>query len=139
LGAPHAVSIDRLTEVVWPADTDLPPATARRQVQDLISRLRKDLIVAGCDRRVLAPNGAGYALRTPASAVDTFRFRAAVAAGRAIRDSDPGRAAIALRSALRQWRGDPFAGLDCSSLEATRVGLTELRLLTWEQVIEIEL
>src|SRR5437879_43846 len=66
LGAPHAVSIDRLTEVVWPADTDLPPATARRQVQDLISRLRKDLIVAGCDRRVLAPNGAGYALRTPA-------------------------------------------------------------------------
>lgn len=138
LNVSRVVSIDRLMDVVWPEDA-YPPATARRQIQDLISRLRKELAAAGCARSALAAHGSGYTLRIPAEAVDASRFLHAVAAGRAIRDTEPRRAATQFRSALGQWHGDALAGLDCSTLEADRVGLTELRLLTWEQAIEIEL
>jgi DNA-binding SARP family transcriptional activator/tetratricopeptide (TPR) repeat protein len=138
LNVSRVVSIDRLTEVVWPPGTQMP-ATARRQIQDLVSRLRKDLTGAGSSRSALAAQGSGYVLRIPANAVDVSRFRHAVAVGRASRDIDPERAAIEFRSALRQWRGDALAGLNCLSLDAERAGLAELRMLTWEQVIEIEL
>jgi DNA-binding SARP family transcriptional activator len=138
LEAGRVVSTDRLIEVIWPADAG-GPATARRQVQDLVSRLRKRLTEAGCPASVVTAQGPGYALRLPAAAIDASRFRHGVADGRAIRAADPGRAAAQFRSALRQWRGDALAGLACPCLEPDRVSLSELRLVTCEQVIEIEL
>lgn len=138
LDVSQVFSIERLIDLVW-SDTAGSPVTARRQVQDLVSRLRKELVLAGCPRSVLAAQGSGYVLRVPADAVDTSRFRACVAAARAVRDTDPDRAAIDFRAALRQWRGDVLAGLYCPALEADRVSLTELRWLTWEQAIELEL
>lgn len=140
LDVTRVISIDRLIDVVWPADTDTDvPVTARRQIQDLVSRLRKCLVTAGCPAPVVVTRGGGYALRLPAEAVDASRFRHRVSAGRAIRATDPAGAVAEFRSALRQWRGDALAGLNCRCLDADRASLSELRLTTWEQVIEIEL
>ncbi|MFB4270855.1 winged helix-turn-helix domain-containing protein [Nonomuraea sp. GTA35] len=44
LRANHPVSLDTLVESFWPADT---PATARRQIQNGVGRLRRTLTTGG--------------------------------------------------------------------------------------------
>ncbi|WP_425465113.1 winged helix-turn-helix domain-containing protein [Nonomuraea longispora] len=57
LNAGHAVTVDRLVDIVW----EKPPASARRQIQDLVSRLRPALADAGADNAVITTVRGGYA------------------------------------------------------------------------------
>src|SRR5690348_13111919 len=55
----RAVSLDRLTEAIW---GDHVPATGRRQVQDLVSRLRRSLRDVGQQAEVVHSERDGYRL-----------------------------------------------------------------------------
>ncbi|GIJ73523.1 AfsR/SARP family transcriptional regulator [Virgisporangium ochraceum] len=132
----HVVTVDRLIDVVWPLD---PPVTARRQVQDLVSRLRRDLVAAGCPGAVVRTVESGYLLDLPAEAVDASAFASKVAAARSIRDRDPQSAARELREALGWWQGEALAGLDCPALAPARVRLADLWLTASELRMDIEL
>lgn len=125
----HAVSVDRLIDVVWGAS---PPRTAPNALQSLVTRVRR---LVGGEAVVYADHA--YLLRADCEEVDACRFERLVmeeAAGRI--DRDPAGAREASRRALALWRGDPYGEL--SSVEPFHVEalrLAELRRLA----IEIEL
>lgn len=99
-----------LIDELWGA---ADPASAA-SLRSYVSRLRKALDPQ-TDRAssVIARVGHGYALRVDAEALDLSRFRNGVAAaGAAAAGDDPGTARDLLTAALREWQGEPFAGLD---------------------------
>jgi DNA-binding SARP family transcriptional activator/Tfp pilus assembly protein PilF len=136
LDAGRVVSVERLVDIVWP---DTAPATARRQIQDLISRVRLDLVAAGCAPGIVATHPSGYVLQIPPRAVDALRFRHLVSSARVQRHTDAAAAADMLRAALALWRGDALDGLACAAFDATRAALTELRLDARELYAALEI
>ncbi len=126
----QAVAWPQLADAVW---DDAPP-TAGRQVQNLVSALRRLI------GRVIAADGAGYRIETDRSELDSLvfadRVRAAhtlVAAGR------PDSAAEQLRAALALWRGPALAGLTGRLVEAAAAGLYEQQLAALELCLDLEL
>jgi tetratricopeptide (TPR) repeat protein len=136
LAVGRVVAFDRLVEILWPEG---PPASARRQVQDLGSRVRKHLAESGCDDEVLLTRSTGYLLALEPDAVDAHCFQATVAHARRIYPADPASATRLLRQALSLWRGDALTGADSEALAAERVGLDELRLAAHELVLQLDL
>jgi predicted ATPase/DNA-binding SARP family transcriptional activator len=102
-----AVSDDRLVDELW---GDRPPPSAHHLLQVYVSRLRTLLGDDG-DARRLVRSGAGYALRVGTEELDASRFEAALAAARTLAGRDPEAADRVLASAMRLWRGAPFADL----------------------------
>jgi DNA-binding SARP family transcriptional activator len=101
----RAVRTEHLTEALW---RDNPPATAPKQLQICIGRLRKAL---GPD--AIETTAAGYRLRVPDEDLDAIRFEHLVSSGRdLIVDGEPDRAEAVIERALTLWRGDPFDELD---------------------------
>ena len=130
----HVVSLNRLIDMLWPVD---PPVTARTQVQYCVSELRRLCTVPDTPIRTAAP---GYSLASANIAVDTDLFRALAEEGRA--EAAAGRTELAaekLRSALRLWRGEAFAGIDSPMIQAAAVQLEELRLTVTEELVDREL
>jgi DNA-binding SARP family transcriptional activator/tetratricopeptide (TPR) repeat protein len=115
--ANRPVPIDRLTERVW---ADERPYRARRLLASYVSRLRRNLVVAGVDIR---HGPGGYLISVPARAVDVFRFRELIARARAQR-----RLAL-FDEALALWRDDAVAGLNTPWADALRQTLATERLL----------
>ncbi|MEO3790675.1 BTAD domain-containing putative transcriptional regulator [Nonomuraea sp. B10E15] len=132
LSAGHAVTVDRLIEVVW----EEPPASARRQIQDLVSKLRRALAAAGAGGDVITTVRGGYQLRSGAGRLDATEFEELVASAR---DAEPAHAAAVLRQALALWRGDPLGGVDCPALAGDVRTLQEKRLAAWEEWAKLEL
>ncbi len=83
LGAPDAVSIDRIVDAVWP---DEPPASGRAALQSHISRLRRHL---GPHASLLTRTAGGYRLAIARDDVD----------------------AAVLAETWAPWRGTPLDGL----------------------------
>ena len=101
----RSVTSDELTDALWGDD---PPASAHKNLQSCIVRLRKAL---GAD--AIETTDDGYRLAAPADGVDARCFEADVATGRellALGEVD--RAAFLLERALGLWRGPAFAELD---------------------------
>jgi YVTN family beta-propeller protein len=117
LHANAPVSADRLSEGLW---GERPPASAPKNVQLYVSRLRK--AIEGSDAEILT-RGRGYELRIDADAVDALRFERLVRDGHA-------------RDALALWRGaplddiadEPFAAEDIRRLDELWVRARELAL-----------
>ena len=117
LHANAAVSADRLSEGLW---GERPPASAPKNVQLYVSRLRK--AIEGSDAEILT-RGRGYELRIDADAVDALRFE------RLVRDGQS-------RDALALWRGaplddiadEPFAAEHIRRLDELWVRARELAL-----------
>jgi len=131
------VSVAQLVDGVWPA---APPATARIQVRNGASALRRALAAAGLGGADLTLGLGGYLLRTEGSDLDVRRFQAQVAAARAA--ATCGRltvAAAGLRAADALWRGPALAGLADGALAAEAVRLEELRLAALEERVDVEL
>ncbi|GAA3599025.1 AfsR/SARP family transcriptional regulator [Kribbella ginsengisoli] len=106
------VSVDRLIELLWPADQ---PANPRRAIQVYFSRLRRVLAKAGeDDGPVLLRQDDGYLVRTPAESIDVHCFTQQIRAARTI--ADPAARAAALRSALDLYRGEPLESLASQSV-----------------------
>lgn len=133
LDAGQVTSIDRLVDIVW----DTPPASARRQIQDLVARLRRTLVAAGAPDDVIVTHRGGYLLRPPA--LDYTEFEETVAAARGAVSVDDAAAVELFRRALRLWRGEPLAGLNCPALDGAAAALHERRLAVVEECVEVEL
>jgi DNA-binding SARP family transcriptional activator len=114
------VSPENLIDALW----DEPPPTAKAQLHNLVSqlrrRLRPDVIVSG---------PAGYAVDVLAHALDLHEFRALAARGlRAVTEGDHPRAVAVLDEALSLWRGPALADLPDSLAAGLREALRDERV-----------
>ncbi|HEX4981773.1 MAG TPA: AfsR/SARP family transcriptional regulator, partial [Ilumatobacteraceae bacterium] len=132
LESPRPVSLDRLTALLW---GDFAPAGVKGAVQQIASRVRRALAVAGLAEglRAVPP---GYALDVAPGEIDVRVFRARARAGiEAQRRGDHDTAAVELSNALALWTGGalvdlvdlPLAGLLAPSLDDERWRAEELR------------
>ncbi|MGN9913550.1 AfsR/SARP family transcriptional regulator [Phytohabitans sp. LJ34] len=131
------VSVDRLVAAAW---GDNPPATARTQVQNRVSTLRRLLRPDDDGAGAITRQGSGYVIHAGDGQVDAQRF------GRLIADADAliaqGRqsaAAAALSSALGLWRGPALDGLHTPALAASAQRLEGERAQALETRIEFDL
>ncbi len=123
----RAVAVDALVDALW---GDAPPATAREQVHNQISRLRR--------------GGLGSAVVT---LTDAYRLDGAtvdVATVQQLREQargagEPAAAATLLRRACELWRGEPLGGVGPHLAAAERPGLTALRQSVVEERFDAEL
>ena len=131
--AGRPVSSDQLADAVW---GDRPPASAAKNIQGCIVRLRKLL---GQDAIVTSSHG--YRLDVAADEVDARRFERGVARSREmLLLGEHDRAAFQLTEALALWRGEPFGNLEGWAGAETEVRrLHELRLDAEELRIEAHL
>jgi DNA-binding SARP family transcriptional activator len=129
----QVIPAERLIEFLWGG---APPASAANTLQGYISNVRRAL--AG---EVIETRPPGYVLAVDADRVDAVRFERLVADGRrALQAGDPAQAGVAFTRALSLWRGPAladFAYEEFAQAEATR--LEELRLVTYEHLLEAEL
>lgn len=105
---------DRLIDVLW---HDAPPASPRRALNVVLSRLRATL---GERADLLSTEADGY--RLDIDALDVTTFVELIDAAREMGDDD---AMVALEQALALWRGEPFAGDDSDAAIQQRAGLVQ--------------
>ncbi|HEY1093431.1 MAG TPA: BTAD domain-containing putative transcriptional regulator [Glycomyces sp.] len=121
----RTVSLQRLTEALW---NDEPPATARRQVRNIVAAVRRTLAVADPIER----SGDGYRLCTDATDWNDFRTKVAKAKA----SGDSAETHRLLGQALQHWRGPVLAGLDSEFIAAAALGMEEERLAAFEDFFE---
>lgn len=137
LEANRVVPISRLIESVW---EDAPPATAREQVQNCLSEIRRRLVRLRPAAPAIETRPPGYLLRTGEGELDYDIMQSRVAdARRAAQEARLAEASKSLRSALSLWRGSTLDGLPSRVVRAGAARLDEWRLGLYEQCIEIEL
>ncbi|KAB8175709.1 tetratricopeptide repeat protein [Microbispora catharanthi] len=135
LDAGRVVTVDQLVDVVW----EEPPASARRQIQDLVTRLRRMLVDAGAAPGLITTQRAGYLLQPGEHGLDTRTFEAVAAAARQTADRDPAGAVAAYREALSLWRGAFLAGMRGWAFEGAARIWQERRLAVVEECLALEL
>jgi DNA-binding SARP family transcriptional activator/ABC-type branched-subunit amino acid transport system substrate-binding protein len=127
----RVVPADRLIDQLWGAR---PPVTAAKNLQVLVSQLRKSLAAGGPDP--ISTGGGGYMLRVQPGAMDVDRFEQLLATARGeLAAGRPRDAELTLDRALSLWRGRPyedaayedFARDEIARLEERRVGAEEDR------------
>jgi DNA-binding SARP family transcriptional activator len=127
------VPLDRLIDELWGAR---PPATAAKNVQVLVSGLRKSFAVARDSP--ISTVGSGYMLRVAAGETDADVFEELFERGRTeLAHGDPGHAERTLTEALALWRGRPYEDVayeDFARHEIAR--LDERRLAAVEERFE---
>ena len=134
LRANRTVAADDLIDGLW---GDSPPASAAKNVQLYVFRLRRALGTDDSGARIVT-RGRDYQLQLPQDAVDAARFERLVE--RARREVERGIADGSAQGALELWRGapladvaeEPFAGPEIRRLE-------ELHLRALELTIDAEL
>ncbi|GAB7048791.1 AfsR/SARP family transcriptional regulator [Catenuloplanes indicus] len=131
LHAEQVVSVDQLAEAGW---DDRLPKTVRRQVQNRVAALRTCLTRVG---GVIETHPGGYRLRLTGDELDLRVFDRLVV--QAQEETDPSRAAPALRAALALWRGPALAGLTGYVVETLAGGLNERRLTAYLACVDAEL
>ncbi len=136
LEAGHVLPIDRLIEGVWGDD---PPTTARGQIQNCVSTLRRRILaVEGSD--LILTRAPGYLLRFDGSTLDLHLFEQKVAEGRALAAAgDASGAARRLRGALTLWRGAALADVDSRLVQLGVTRLNEQRVAVLGECLDSEL
>ena len=100
----RSVTTDELTDALW---GDTPPASAHKNLQSCIVRLRKAL---GAD--TIETTVDGYRLGSPADDLDAQRFEAQVVRARELLElGEADRVTFLLDKALGLWRGSAFTDL----------------------------
>jgi DNA-binding SARP family transcriptional activator/tetratricopeptide (TPR) repeat protein len=126
-------SFDRITDILW----EDPPNSARQQIHNVVSGLRRALRDAPLD---LETSHVGYRLVIDESAIDLHRVTALI--DWADDRESTGRlteAAELLEAALDMWRGPALAGLAGEHLAATAARVAELRLRVIERATTLRL
>jgi DNA-binding SARP family transcriptional activator len=125
----EVVSADRLIDELW---TNRTPATAAKNVQGYVSKLRKVL-----GPEAVLTRGRGYVLFVAPGQLDVDRFEQLAEEGRAaLADGDAPTAGDRLRDALALWRGpalpefayERFAQGEIARLEEARLAALEERI-----------
>jgi predicted ATPase/DNA-binding SARP family transcriptional activator len=134
LRAGRVVPTDQLVEGLWGED---PPPGVRNGLQALASKLRRSL----GSTELVAMHGGGYALELAEESIDVHRYEHLIAGGLAAADAgDPAHAVEVFAEADSLWRGDALADFTYENFAAPAIRrLSELRLATIEQRLEIEL
>jgi WD40 repeat protein/DNA-binding SARP family transcriptional activator len=133
LNANATLSGDQLIDALWGDD---PPASAAKNIQRYVSRLRKAFGEGRAEAEILT-RGRGYELRLATDAVDALRFEQLVE--EAAREPAGGTNGLA-GAALELWRGAPLADVADEPFAAPEIGrLEELHLRALELAIDAEL
>ncbi|MFD7595616.1 BTAD domain-containing putative transcriptional regulator [Kitasatospora sp. NPDC059812] len=127
----RTVPVARLVDTVWDQD---PPATADRQIRNMVGLLRRMLGTGAASP--IVTDGAGYRLVADDARVDHRLFASRVAAAA---DLDAAQAVPRLREALELWRGPALDGLPGLVFAALATGLEEQRMAVLERLYELEL
>ncbi|MFI6177833.1 AfsR/SARP family transcriptional regulator [Nonomuraea sp. NPDC051191] len=135
LDADRVVTVDQLVDVVW----EEPPASARRQIQDLVTRLRRTLADAGAAPGLITTQRAGYLLRPGERGLDARTFESLTAAARQTARADTAAAVAGYREALSLWRGPFLAGVRGRAFEGAARIWQERRLAAVEECLTLEL
>ncbi len=126
--ANEVVPLGRMSDELW---GDTPPASAKVQLQGIISRLRRLL---GKER--IATAATGYVVHATAAELDVELVRQDLAAARGlIADGDVALGAARLREALGRWRGP----VDPLLTEPVTDQLEELRMTVLEERVDADL
>ena len=134
LRANRTVSTDELIDGLW---ADHPPASAAKNVQLHVSRLRKALAPEACPASIVT-HGRGYELQLPEDAVDAARFEQLVERARS--EADQGFADGSVRGALELWHGAPLADVASEPFAESEIRrLEELHLRALELSVDSEL
>jgi WD40 repeat protein/DNA-binding SARP family transcriptional activator len=134
LRANHTVGADELIDGLWGED---PPASAGKNVQLYVSRLRKAIGTNGGGARIVT-RGRGYELQVAEDAVDAARFERLVELGR--REAEQGIVDGSVRGALELWHGAPLADVAEEPFASPEVRrLEELHLRAVELAVDAEL
>ncbi|WP_158674548.1 AfsR/SARP family transcriptional regulator [Streptomyces hoynatensis] len=137
LNAGHTVSIGRLTEATWDS---APPATAKEQVQNCLSMLRRALTAAGGPPGLIVKRPSGYLLDVRDRDLDLKCFQDRVTAARqAAAQGKTEQAGRGLRTALAMWRGPALENLTSRLVRAGAARLNEQRQTVLEECISLEL
>lgn len=128
----RVVSADELIVGIW---GDSPPASARKNIQTYIWRLRKLL----ADGPALERRGCGYLLRVGPGELDLDVFEERAAVGERLLATDPWTASALLRDALRMWQGAPMSDVTFAVPPGELTRLAERRLSVLESRIEADL
>lgn len=133
LNAGRTVSIEWLVDLLWDDD---PPKTARRQVQNAVAALRRQLdpVREGLIERI----GSDYRINIADDELDLRRFDKAVREARRL--AEAGRwneSAAQFTSALDLWRTAALTGLSGRVLEASAARLDDKYLSTFEEYAHV--
>ncbi|SBT54494.1 AfsR/SARP family transcriptional regulator [Micromonospora narathiwatensis] len=130
-----SVSVDRLVDAVW---EKRPPVTAREQVQNCVSMLRRGF--GGANGVTISRSGRGYQLNADPSEIDAHCFERDVrAAAEHLAAGQPEAGVATYRDALALWSGPALDGLDGVELRAHAHRLDELRAAATERLIETQI
>jgi DNA-binding SARP family transcriptional activator/tetratricopeptide (TPR) repeat protein len=129
LNAGHLVPVASLVDVLW---DDNPPATAVRQAQNAVGRLRR-LLSRGGEPDAIVTELRGYKIGIDRHTLDARLFEAkAIMAEEAVSAGEVAKAAVLLDSALGLWRGPALAGLRGKVIEAAAEAWNERRCTVQE-------
>lgn len=136
----QVIPLDYLIDAIW---DDRPPTTAKRQVQNYVSAIRRALAGGtqkSAGRTTIVSDGHGYRIRPRPGELDAQVFADQVAhAHELVSRGQPEAAATQLRSALRLWRGPALLGVTGRAVEAAAARLDEQRLAAVEGCLDLEL
>ncbi|MBP2322204.1 DNA-binding SARP family transcriptional activator [Kibdelosporangium banguiense] len=133
LRANTTVSVDRIAHRLW---GDLPPATAKKNIQVYALRLRRAL--GDETGSVIETQPDGYLIRLRPEQLDLLRFRSLTDAARDAGDLDA--ELDLLTEALSCWRGPALSDVPSESLRQDEVvQLEEARLRAEERRVDISL
>jgi DNA-binding SARP family transcriptional activator len=133
----RAVPMSHLVDVLW---EDAPPPTARRQIQNSISALRREVTALDTSTPFIVGDRSGYQVPNEAGQLDARVFDQRVARARQLAGAGlPAQAVTELRAGLDLWRGTAFQSLTGQVIEAAAARLNEQRLAAVEECLELEL
>lgn len=129
----RSVTSDELADALW---GDHPPASAHKNLQSCIVRLRKAV-----GTEAIETTADGYRLTMPVDEVDAQQFEAHVRRARELLEvGEADRGAFLLDHALELWRGDAFTELpDWPPARREAGRLEELRLDAEELLLDAQL
>lgn len=125
----NAITFDTLIDAVW---GEFPPKSVRSALQVHVSKIRQALGVPD----LLVTTDHGYRLQADPQSVDVYRFELGVGEGRRLFEAGAySEAAGRLRSALAEWRGEPYG--DIHDGPAVQSEVTRLLILKREGTVAL--
>jgi DNA-binding SARP family transcriptional activator len=137
LEANRVLSTDRLVSILWGTR---PPSTAKEQVQNVVSALRRSIERRPGFAGTVVTRSPGYMVVVDADQLDSAVFEErALQAQAAAASGEPRNAVGMYRSALSLWRGPALSGLRSGVVQAAATRLNEHRLSVLEDYVDLQL
>lgn len=135
LNAGRSVSVSWLAGLLWDDD---PPETARRQVQNTVAALRRQLAPARGD--LVERVGQGYRVNITDDELDLRRFELGARKARRLAETANFEEALAsFEAVLGLWQGSALSGLTGRVLAAAATRLDDMYVATYEEYARVAL